>query len=174
MIDVHIEDAHRLVRDLDGLNHLLQVDFEITAVIKTGQSIGQRHRERDFVIGTQAFLKPLAANLRTHPGQQFVPVERAHDIIMGADLKAVRDAWHIFFVAEHDDRRIPCPLIRAQMGTQAHPVFVLEVQRHDNQFEIMLWDELQGSHPAGGRSGPCHCHGPAYRESSRSQIPCPR
>ena len=126
----HGEDLFLLARARD---QPLQMPHDIAAVEQAGQRVGQRHRQAGGIVGDQPVLIALLADLAAHARQQFVPVDRAQDIVVGAELQPLGDPLHFLLVGQQQDGGLPRALARAQVGAEPKPVFLRQQQADHDQ-----------------------------------------
>ena len=64
----------------------------------------------------------LPPDLCADSGQQFVPVDRLQQVIVGAKLEALGDAAEIAFVRDQKDRRLTRPFMAAKLRAETKSV----------------------------------------------------
>ena len=104
MVDVEHQHGEGLLLLARAGNQPLQMPHDVAAVEQPGQRIGQRHRQAGGVIGDQPVLVALLPYLAAHASQQLVPVDRAQDIIVGAELQPLGNPLHLLLVGQEQDR----------------------------------------------------------------------
>ena len=112
--------------------------FQIAAIMQPGERVGDRHFERVLHIIAQLLGVAPAADLGAHPRQQFVLVDRAHQIVVDADLEATQQPRIAIGLGDRHDRHMPGAIQRARLTAQPQAVILLESERHDQQIVIAL------------------------------------
>ena len=66
--------------------------LHVAAVVQAGERVGDRHLDRHLHVVAQPLGVALLAHLGAHARQQLVLVDRAHQIVVHADLEAAHQA----------------------------------------------------------------------------------
>jgi len=85
----------------------LQMAFHVAPVVQSGQSVGNRHFDAFGQLVAQKIRVPLALDLGLHAGQQLVPVDGAHQVVVDAHIEAAQQAGFVAWFNQHDDGQMP-------------------------------------------------------------------
>ena len=80
----------------------------------------------------------LAADLGAHARQQLVLVDRAHQIVVHADLEPAQQPRIVLGLGDHQDRHAAGAVERAHLAAQPQPVEVLQSERDDQALVVGL------------------------------------
>ena len=69
-----------------------EMAFHVAAIVQAGQRVGDRHLDRQLDVVAQPLGVALLADLGAHARQQFVLVDRPHQIVVDADLEPAHQA----------------------------------------------------------------------------------
>ena len=156
---VDVEHQHGGVR-AGAVGHradqLFEMREDVAAVVEPGQLVGQRQRQAAAVVLAQPVLQPLAADLGAHPRQQLVAVDRADQIVVGAEIEPLGQPRQLAVVGEQQDRQLARCLVRAPLRDQAQRVAVGHRQAGDDQLDAVV------EHVAALRRS-CRPHAPTRR-----------
>ena len=116
---------------------LVQMREHIAAVVQPGQLVGQGQRQAAPVIRPQPFLQALAADLGAHPRQQLVAVDRADQIIVGAEVEPLGQPRQLAVIGHQQDRQVAPALVGAQLRDQPQRIAVGQRQADDRQLDAV-------------------------------------
>src|SRR5690606_8953586 len=114
-IDIDQHDRKWPLARLRPIELALQVAVEISAVIDTGQRIGDRHLDGARNTGAQAVIIALAADLRAKPRDQLQLHHRSHDIVVDGKFQPSQDVLFLALAGDENDRDEPCALQRMKL-----------------------------------------------------------
>ena len=100
----------------------VEMGREIAPVVEAGQPVGERQRQALLVILLQPVLQALAPHLGAHPRDKLVAVERAQQIIGGAEIEPLGEARQLVGIGDQQDRHEPARFAGAQLGDDAQRV----------------------------------------------------
>ncbi len=112
--------------------------FHEAAIVEAGQRIEQRQFDRLLHLFAQAVGVALLAQLRAHPRQQFVAVDRARQAVVDAEFERAQHALTILEVGDDQDGKVARALERADLAAQPQPVVVAETEADDDEVDIVL------------------------------------
>src|SRR6516165_2313689 len=88
------------------------MSFSIATNVKAGQRIGQYERQASLIILLQPVLQSLAADLGVGTRQQFLPIHRLNEIVVGAEVhEAFGDPDQVNILSNQQDRKLAEGLI---------------------------------------------------------------
>ncbi|MBV8778118.1 MAG: diguanylate cyclase, partial [Alphaproteobacteria bacterium] len=127
---------------VDPPYQLFEMRHDVAPVVEAGQFVGQRQRQAAPVVLVQPVLQALAANLGAHTRQHLVAVDRADQIVVGAEVEPLGEARQFALVGKQQDRQLAERLDRAPLRHQAQRVAVGHRQAEDDQLDRFVEHRL--------------------------------
>src|ERR1700733_6646092 len=106
IVDVENHHGQRRASRVGGFDHRRQPAVERAAIVETGQRVVQRHLYRLLRGLAQSIRIKLLADVRPHPSQELVSVDRAGEIIIDAEFEAPQNLRAIFGISNEQDGQI--------------------------------------------------------------------
>ena len=108
VVDVHDKHGDRLAAAPQIARKLLKVSFQIAPVIKSRQAIRDRCRQAFFILLPEIIFKLFTPDLRLCPRCKLVLIDRAHQVIIYAEVERFRQAFGVAVIEHNQDRGMTC------------------------------------------------------------------
>src|SRR5580704_12362495 len=122
MVDVENHHGQRRASRACGFDHRRQAALERTAIVEPGQRVVKRHLYRLLHGLAQSIRIKLLPDICPHPGQELVSVDRAREIVIGAEFEPAKHLRAIVWIGNEQDRQIARALVRAGLTAQPQTV----------------------------------------------------
>src|SRR5689334_21230375 len=94
----------------------------MSAVVATGQLMGQGESKAALITLLQSVLQPLAADLRCGSREQLIPIDRTDEEVIRAQIEAFGETRQISVLSDQQDRKLTESLVGAAMRHQPQRV----------------------------------------------------
>src|SRR6516164_1764471 len=119
------------------------MSFSIATNVKAGQRIGQYERQASLIILLQPVLQSLAADLGVGTRQQFLPVHRSNEIVVGAEVdEAFGDPDQVNILSNQQDRKLAEGLIGSALRDEAQWVAAGKRQADNDWLRVTVQQGL--------------------------------
>src|SRR5580704_8964596 len=122
MVDVENHHGQRRASRACGFDHRRQAALERATIVEPGQRVVKRHLYRLLNGLAQSIRIKLLPDVCPHPGQELVSVDRAREIVIGAEFEPAKHLRAIVWIGNEQDRQIARALVRAGLTAQPQTV----------------------------------------------------
>jgi len=121
-----------------GFDHRRQPALERAAIVETGQRVVQRHLYRLLHGLAQSIRIKLLADVRPHPRQELVSVDRAGEIIIDAEFEAPQNLRAIFGISNEQEWQIARAFMRTRLTAQPQAVERAKAETDDHEVDRLF------------------------------------